>query len=926
MRIPGKSSERQTHNNFVLYNRKENIVNDIPTVSTQPKSILKIILIVISVVAGTAVCSTVVYFVAIKKKVDDSASKNVDTEKYIKTLAKNRVSYKCSDIVENCYDCKEMMVNRRLVSKEVVETDPLASIACTSCEDNYYPIYNEDNIIIFCKSICVTGGFNLCKSCDEINQNQCKKCNYGYYLPSDDMVKTKCKSCNDLINNCEECYGTTSQIKCQSCNENYFLNKEKNICEPLCETGSYNYCKTCNIETNKCDSCISGYYLPTDDEEKKCKKCSDINDKCQECYGTKNSVKCLSCKNGLIPFYDKNNEILECNLPCSTGNGNLCKSCDYEKNKCIDCNEGYYLPSDDLYKLKCKKCTDIIENCDHCHGQLNSVICDDYANDYIAPFTCNWNCETGINEKCHTCDTDKNQCIACNEGYFLPTDDKIKLECKKCSNLIDHCIECSGKTYLVTCMKCMEGYILSYDQNKQISICILKNEITYLPETEEPQKKVCITGYGEKCLTCNYLKNICSSCNEGYYLPSDDNEKTKCKKCSLENCQSCEGTIASNYCLQCLPSFTPTYENSRIIQCKILCKVGCKTCTGENLCASCEVGYKLVNGECILNYTFRATYFSETPYEKIYLFHSFEGNIKALIVDGEEVQPTANYYNFPEPKIHEVYVLLIIPSQFVDYSNLFYNCQNLLSIQFTPLFNTSKVTDMNLMFAQCYNLNSIDLKVFDTKNLVYARRMFSYCKNLISIDITNFNTSKVVDISSMFSNCYSLTSIDLSNFRSPKLSHATAMFAHCHSLTSIDFSNVRSLALRDIDQLFDDCPKLVYLNINNLYTDQVTTMDYLFRNCSSLTSIDLSIFSTSSLKEMDSFFEGCTSLTSIDIWQFKTNKCNGFRNIFRGCKNLKYINMASSTYSYSSTIFDGVPDGGTIIVHPTRITNAEKFL
>ena len=817
------------------------------------------------------------------------------------------------------------MATRRLAAKEIEE--PLSSVVCTSCEDNYFPIYNEENKIIFCKSICVTGDFNLCQSCDEINQNQCKSCNYGYYLPSDDMEKTKCKSCEDLINNCEECYGTTKTISCLKCKDNYFLNKEKNICESLCQTGPDNNCKTCNTETNKCDSCNSGYYLPTDDEEKKCKNCSDIDNRCKECYGTKTSVKCLSCTIGYTPFYDNNNEIMNCNEFCITGYEYRCKKCNYQNNICVLCNEGYYLPSDDLYKLKCQKCSDIVKNCNKCHGKLNSIICEEYLTwNNTTPIPCDWNCETGINEKCHTCDTDRNQCIKCNEGYFLPTDDNIKLECKKCSNLIDHCIECNGKTYLVTCTKCMDGYILSYDQIKKISICILKNENTDLRETEKPKNKECITGLGEKCLTCNYLDNICSSCNEGYYLPSDDDEKTKCKKCSLENCQFCEGTLASNYCLQCLPSFTPTFENSRIIQCKILCKVGCKTCTGENLCSSCEVGYKLLNGDCILNYTFRATYFSETPYEKVYLIHSFENCVKALIVDGEEVQPTYNFYNFPEPKIHEVYVLLNIPSQFVDYSNLFYNCQNLLSIQFTPLFNTSKVSEMNLMFAQCYNLNSIDLKVFDTKSLVYARRMFTFCKNLVSIDITNFNTSKVVDISSMFSSCFSLTSIDLSNFRSPKLSHATAMFAHCRSLTSIDFSNVRSLALRDIEQLFDDCPKLIYLNLNNVYTDQVTTMNYLFRNCSSLTSIDLSIFSTSSLKEMDSMFEGCTSLTSIDIWQFKTNKCNGFTHLFRGCKNLKYINMASSTYSYSSTIYDGLPDGGTIIVHPTRITNAEKFL
>ena len=43
-----------------------------------------------------------------------------------------------------------------------------------------------------------------------------------------------------------------------------------------------------NTETNKFSTYNSGYYLPTDDENKsESKRCSDINDKYQEFYGTK---------------------------------------------------------------------------------------------------------------------------------------------------------------------------------------------------------------------------------------------------------------------------------------------------------------------------------------------------------------------------------------------------------------------------------------------------------------------------------------------------------------------------------------------------------------------------------------------------------------------------------------------------------------
>ena len=952
--LPIKSTERNADNN----NQTDNI-SDIsaPPVNTKAREILKIVLISVSVIVGIVVCTTVIYFGFLKKSDDENTTNNSgNSEKFVKTQ-KSRAANRCSDVLANCKECKEITITRNLAVRPLpidttpVDNDVVSSVVCTACSNNYYPIYNEDNIIIFCNKICETGDADFCKTCDEIKQCQCGTCNYGYYLPTDDFVKSKCKKCDDLIEHCEECYGSKKSIICKKCNSNYFLNTEKNICEPLCQTGPDNNCKTCSKETNKCDSCNSGYYLPTDDEEKKCKKCSDINDKCEECHGTKTSVKCLKCKTGYSPFYDENNEILECNNHCVANYGEFCKQCNYDKNRCISCNKGYYLPTDDFYKLKCKKCTDVVTNCNECHGTLNTITCDEFIDENInitvPPTKCGWNCETGLNEKCLTCNEENNQCSTCNNGYYLPTDDKVKLECKKCSNLVENCIECYGSTYSITCTKCLNDYTLIYDQYLKTYRCKSIYEVEETEKQEEKQEieetikenppviPECVTGTGEKCLTCDYSKGICNSCNDGYYLPTDDEEKTKCKKCSVENCQICEGTINSNICKQCLPNFTPIYENNQIIQCRAgndKCQIGpdelCTKCheTKDNYCVGCNLGYILDDGKCILNYSFRATYFSESPYEKVYIINGFSNYITKLIVDGEEVQPTGMYYNFPEPKIHEVYVLIKIPPQFASYDELFYNLKNLLSIHFTPLFNTSNVESMILMFGQCFSLNYINVDVFDTRKVVYMDKMFTNCRKLTSIDITNFNTTKAVGMSEMFSGCWSLTSIDLSKLYSPKLTDASVMFAHCHSLTSIDLSNIKSLSLRLVEQLFDDCPKLKYINLKNVYTDQVQKMSWMFRNCSSLTSLDLSIFSTKSLEEMISMFEGCTSLTSIDMWQFKTNKVSGMNHLFRGCSNLKYINMASSTNNYRTDIFEGVPNDGTIIVHPTRITNAQTYL
>ena len=43
-------------------------------------------------------------------------------------------------------------------------------------------------------------------------------------------------------------------------------------------------------------------------------------------------------------------------------------------------------------------------------------------------------------------------------------------------------------------------------------------------------------------------------------------------------------------------------------------------------------------------------------------------------------------------------------------------------------------------------------------------------------------------------------------------------------------------------------------------------------------------------------------------------------------RSSSYLLRPSSTTNYRTDIFEGVPNDGTIIVHPTRITNAQTYL
>ena len=101
-------------------------------------------------------------------------------------------------------------------------------------------------------------------------------------------------------------------------------------------------CDKC--DQNKCIKCISGFYIPEEDESQiNCKKCTINN--CEECKGSKDYNICKVCKKNFIPIYDENdkNLIKLCDLPCEIGEDDKCLNCSETSNKCSICIPFYTL-------------------------------------------------------------------------------------------------------------------------------------------------------------------------------------------------------------------------------------------------------------------------------------------------------------------------------------------------------------------------------------------------------------------------------------------------------------------------------------------------------------------------------------------------------------------------------------------------------
>lgn len=198
-------------------------------------------------------------------------------------------------------------------------------------------------------------------------------------------------------------------------------------------------------------------------------------------------------------------------------------------------------------------------------------------------------------------------------------------------------------------------------------------------------------------------------------------------------------------------------------------------------------------------------------------------------------------------------------------SSWFCGCTNLTSIEGIENLNTSYVNYMSEMFAQCSNLETLDLSHFNTENVVNMSKMFYGCTKLHDLNISSFNTENVKYMNEMFDGCSSLETLDLSHF------------------------NTRNVLYSGLNYMFNGCSSLSSLDVSNFTTDKPRMqLDGLFKGCSSLQTLDLSSFSTGGANSVTDMFDGCSALRTIYVSNLFTFQ-NGVSssNMFRNCLSLK---------------------------------------
>ena len=770
-----------------------------------------------------------------------------------------------------------------------------------------------------------------------------EKCSSGFYHPEDESTNSNCFHCT--LSNCDKCEGKKNNDICTKCiegfNPEYNDNNEiiKCVFSSVKPTNNLNIeiscddnCIECDTTKKKCTKCKAGYFVANDSSNKlNCDECSLMN--CEKCEGNKNNDKCTKCNSGYVPTYNDKNKIIKCDLKKEETTviepdiscGDDCLDCDKIGKKCAQCKTGYFIPDDNSNKLICEKCS--LMNCGKCEGNKNNDVCKKCLNGFYPEYNSKneiINCglksvETTIIENiscgddCLECDKIGKKCSKCKDGYFVPDDSINKLICEKCS--LNNCKRCEGNKNDNICTSCENNYIAKYDPYRGIKYC----------------NERCQTGENNKCKECDFTKNECSSCNSGFYIPSDDDLKLECQSCALEHCIICHGTKNLPICDLCDNNYKPIFENNIIKSCQyqepITCDLGdgdkCLTCskTEKNKCASCNPKYILVDGLCqldsfwILNddedepdydfVSFRAKYITDADKKIPLVDETRRDYVKQMKVDGvlqdlSNLDEKAQYLFDNTKKEHIVEMWLD-----VDYNtlrNLFYINNYIKEVFFTKVKNTQniKLTTFRSMFYKCRNLAYIDISNIDTKDAYYIDYMFAHCNSLKTLDLSKNNFENVQMAMFAFSYCYSLTSINL-NTPFTNLEIFNYSFYDTHSLTSLDLSKMKPKKLKLCFHMLSECSSLAYVNLDNFKVDQVEDLHGFFHNNNKLTSVDLSQFNTQNCKDMRWMFFNCTSLKYLDLSSFDTSQVTDMIEMFSYCHSLTSINFGNKFNTWKVT-------------------------
>ena len=217
-------------------------------------------------------------------------------------------------------------------------------------------------------------------------------------------------------------------------------------------------------------------------------------------------------------------------------------------------------------------------------------------------------------------------------------------------------------------------------------------------------------------------------------------------------------------------------------------------------------------------------------------------------------------------------------------------------------WNTSNVTNMKYMFANCLKFNG-DLSSWNTSNVTNMEWMFAGCLKFNG-HLSKWNTGNVIDMKMMFMVCQKFNG-DLSSWNTGKVTNMQRMFYGCQKFNQDLSWNTGNVI--DMEAMFLGCQKFNG-NISSWNTSNVIDMQYMFQYDISFNG-DLSLWNTSKVTNMQYMFQDCESFNQ-DLSLWKTGNVIDMRGMFQECESFKQdlSNWNVKNVSNFNTMFLGCTD------------------
>ena len=213
---------------------------------------------------------------------------------------------------------------------------------------------------------------------------------------------------------------------------------------------------------------------------------------------------------------------------------------------------------------------------------------------------------------------------------------------------------------------------------------------------------------------------------------------------------------------------------------------------------------------------------------------------------------------------------------------------NLVDISSFKYFNTSRLTNIEVMFWNDSSLENIEpLSNWDISNVTTMSGMFWGPIAITSLDaLKNWDTSNVENMSVTFIGTRSLINLEgLENWDVNKVTDMRGMFKYCEKIESLEpLKNWNVSNVTTTDQMFGDNKSLKNLEgIKNWNVSKVENMHAMFQNNTSLTTLHgLEQWNVSNVTKFNTMFDSAINLedaSGINDWNINANAT--FTTMFR---------------------------------------------